>query len=99
MQTNYDPNNLLDSMLKHLKLKNDAALSRALDVAPPIISRIRHSRHQVGGSILLRMHEVTGMSITALRQLMGDRRQKFRISSANGRPKATGEIQVKRDET
>jgi len=45
------------------------------------------------------MHEVTGMSVAALRQLMGDRRQKFRISSANGRPKATGEIQVKRDET
>jgi len=98
VQTNFDPNKLLDSMLKHLKLKNDAALSRALDVAPPIISRIRHSRHQVGGSILLRMHEVTGMSITALRQLMGDRRCKFRISNANGRPKATGEIEVKSEE-
>ena len=35
----YDPNNLLDTLIKQLHLKNDAALSRALEVAPPVISK------------------------------------------------------------
>jgi hypothetical protein len=34
------------------------------------------------------MHEVTGMSIRDLRDLMGDRRTKYRLSDAQGRPKA-----------
>ena len=37
-QVNYDPNHLLDSLIEKLNLKNDAALSRALEVAPPVIS-------------------------------------------------------------
>ena len=37
------------------------------------------------------MHEVTGMSIRDLRDLMGDRRTKYRLSDAQGRPKATEE--------
>jgi hypothetical protein len=32
-QVAYDPNNLLDSLIEKLHLKNDAALSRALEVA------------------------------------------------------------------
>lgn len=44
----YDPNRLLDTLIVHLNLKNDAALSRALEVAPPVISKIRHNRLPVG---------------------------------------------------
>lgn len=43
-QATYDPNNLLDSLIEKLHLKNDAALSRALEVAPPVISKIRLKR-------------------------------------------------------
>ncbi len=43
-QLAYDPNNLLDTLIEKLHLKNDAALSRALEVAPPVISKIRHRR-------------------------------------------------------
>jgi Sec-independent protein translocase protein TatA len=70
-----------------MQLKNDAALSRMLEVAPPVISKIRHHRLPVGASLLIRMHEVTGMSIRDLRDLMGDRRTKYRLSDAQGRPK------------
>src|SRR6476620_6663238 len=86
-QPGYDPNHLLDSMLEKLKLKNDAALSRALEVAPPVISKIRHRRLPVGASMLLRMHEVRTMSVRELRDLMGDRRTKYRLSDAQGKPK------------
>jgi hypothetical protein len=88
-QVAYDPNNLLDSLIEKLHLKNDAALSRALEVAPPVISKIRHRRLPVGASLLIRMHEVSDLSIRDLRMLMGDRRDKFRISDKQFKPKDT----------
>lgn len=78
----YDPNKLLDTLIGNLNLKNDAALSRALEVSPPIISKIRHFKLPVGASMLIRMHEVSDMSIRDLRDLMGDRRDKYRMSDA-----------------
>lgn len=89
-QVAYDPNNLLDSLIEKLHLKNDAALSRALEVAPPVISKIRHRRLPVGASLLIRMHEVSDLSIRDLRILMGDRRDKFRISDKQFKPKEDG---------
>lgn len=74
----YEPNRLLDTLIEDLFLKNDAALSRALDVAPPVISKIRHHKLPVGASMLIRMHEISEMSIVDLRSLMGDRRAKYR---------------------
>ena len=70
----YDPN-------------NDAALSRALEVAPPVISKIRHGRLPVGASLLIRMQEISNMSIRELREMMGDRRNKFRISDKQFKPR------------
>lgn len=83
----YDPNNFFDMLLDNLRLKNDAALARKLEVGPPVISKIRHGRLPVGGALLIRVHEVTGLTIVDLRYLLGDRRKKFRISDAQGRPK------------
>ena len=79
----YDPNNLLDSLRDELGLKNDAALSRLLEFAPPEISKVRHHRLPVGASLLIRMREVSELSIKDLRILMGDRRDKFRVGSVN----------------
>ncbi|AMO94011.1 hypothetical protein CFter6_1299 [Collimonas fungivorans] len=84
----YDPNHLLDSLIDKLQLKNDAALSRALEVAPPVISKIRHRRLPVGASLLIRMHEISDLTIGELRGLMGDRRGKFRISDKQFKPKS-----------
>jgi hypothetical protein len=86
-QEGYDPNHLIDVMLEKLKLKNDAALSRALEVAPFVISKIRHRRLPVGASMLIRMHEVSDLSVAELRDLLGDRRQKYRVSDVQGKPK------------
>jgi hypothetical protein len=66
----YDPNKVLDAIMVKLQLKNDAALSRALEVAPPVISKIRHRTLPIGATILLRMHEVSDFSIRELRSLM-----------------------------
>jgi hypothetical protein len=85
-ENKYDPNNLLDTLISRMKLKNDASLSRLLEVAPPVISKIRHHRLPVGASILIRMHEVTGLTVGELRELLGDRRQKYRLSDVQGKP-------------
>jgi len=84
----YDPDHLLATLIERLNLKNDAALSRALEVSPPVISKIRHRRLPVTASLLIRMHEVSALSIKELRLLMGDRRQKFRISDKHFKPKS-----------
>lgn len=66
----YDPNRVLDAIIAKLRLKNDAALSRLLEVAPPVISKIRHNTLPIGATILLRMHEVSDFTIGELRELM-----------------------------
>lgn len=85
----YDPDNLLDTLIEKMKLKNDAALSRLLQVAPPVISKIRHRRLPVGASLLIRMHEETGMTVRELRDLLGDRRRRYRISDVDGKPRTS----------
>jgi hypothetical protein len=66
----YDPNRVLDAIIARLRLKNDAALSRVLEVAPPVISKIRHRTLPIGATLLLRMHEESEFSIRELRELM-----------------------------
>ena len=66
----YDPNRVLDAIIARLRLKNDAALSRLLEVAPPVISKIRHSTLPIGATLRIRMHEESDFSIRELRELM-----------------------------
>jgi len=68
---------LLDVLINFLGLKNDAALSRELRVSAPILSKIRHGVLPVSAAILVRMHEVSGLSIYELRACMGDHRANF----------------------
>jgi transcriptional regulator with XRE-family HTH domain len=75
--TTYDPNPLLAAVSEHLNVKNDLQLARMLGISPPIISKIRHRKMVVGPSLLIRMHEITNLSIKELRALMGDHRPIF----------------------
>lgn len=71
IEINYVHSNaLLDKVLKLAGLKNDAALSRALEVAPPVISKIRHGRLPVGASFAIRLHELTDMTITEIKEIL-----------------------------
>lgn len=60
-------NKMLDAVMAKLELKNDAALSRRLEVAPPLISKIRHGRLRVGASIPISLHETSDISIAELK--------------------------------
>jgi hypothetical protein len=80
----YNPNQLLNIVRANLRVKNDAALSRRLEVGPPVISKVRHGRLPVGAALLIRIHEVTGLGIDELRGMLGDRRAKYRIGDPRG---------------
>lgn len=62
---------MLDALIAEMQLKNDAALARRLEVAPPVISKLRHGALPVGASILISAHEESGISITELKALAG----------------------------
>jgi len=70
----FDPNLLLDGLRQKYRLKNDAALSRYLQVTPSVISRLRCRKSQITCAVLICIHESTGLSIRELRAMMGDNR-------------------------
>lgn len=65
---NENASKLLDIAIEHNRLKNDAALSRLLQVAPPVLSKIRHSRLPVGHSMILNLIELAGIPLETIRQ-------------------------------
>lgn len=67
----YDAHGLLDKVMEMAGLKNDAALARYLEVAPPVISKIRHNRMLVGDSLILKFHEIAGMTLPEIRKFIG----------------------------
>lgn len=73
----YMPASFLDRLEARLKLKNDAALARSLEVTPALLSRIRNRRMPISASLLLSIHESTQIAIGDLRRMMGDSRRLF----------------------
>ena len=65
-----DPNHFLDSIIKLMQLKNDASLARAINVSPPVLSKLRHGRVPITASFILRMYDYTSLSIEELRVLL-----------------------------
>ncbi len=63
-------NALLDCVMARGPVKNDAALSRMLGVAPPVISKLRHGRLELGATLVINIHETTGMSIREIKALV-----------------------------
>lgn len=70
----YDPDALLDTIMRMLGGRNDRHLSDRLGVQPSQICKIRKRRVSVTPALLISMHEETGLSIRQLRALMGDYR-------------------------
>ncbi len=63
-------NAFLDKIIALLQLKNDAALSRTLEIAPPVVSKIRHHTLPVGATLMLRIHELTDMPFRDMRAML-----------------------------
>lgn len=77
-EVNYDPAHLLDFLRQHLKLRNDKALADKLDISASAMSKLRNQVLPIGSTVLIRMHEISEISIKELRVLMGDHRPHFK---------------------
>lgn len=64
---------LLDYLIAQHQLKNDAALSRLLGIAPPVISKIRYNRLGISAAIMIIIHEKCSMSIAAIKEFLTDK--------------------------
>jgi hypothetical protein len=71
----YDPDLLLDTLMRLLGVRNDRQLAIRLGVQPSQICKIRKRNLSVAASLLISMHEETGLSLRQLRALMGDYRE------------------------
>jgi hypothetical protein len=80
----YDSNHLIDSILDQLHLPDDAALAKAMDIDPDVIADLREMRREVDAALLIRMHELTDISISGLRNILGDRRRRARFAEEPG---------------
>jgi plasmid maintenance system antidote protein VapI len=63
------PHTLLDTLIEFLKLKNDAALARTLEVAPPVVSKVRNHTLPLGPSLIVKISEVTDWNVKTIREL------------------------------
>lgn len=79
----YNPSHLLDTLIHKLGVANDKGLSRRLKVQPSVITNIRHRRTPVAASLLMWIHQETGIDVQELRDWLGDRRAKFRMRVIN----------------
>ena len=61
---------LLDAVKERYNVKNDAELSRRLDVPPPTISKIRTGVINVSSDMILRIHETFDMPVKDIRSLL-----------------------------
>lgn len=65
-------NALLDEIkTEHAKVKNDAALCRAMKLAPPVISKLRHGHVNLTGDMKIHIHELFGIPISYIQQKLG----------------------------
>ncbi|NHQ93869.1 hypothetical protein [Janthinobacterium lividum] len=65
---------LVKCLLDYMGLRNDACLARELGVPPFKVSKLRRSGAALDTDMLIRMHEVSGLSIGELRALANTRR-------------------------
>lgn len=80
----YDPNRLLDALMKRLGMASDKALSQKLNIACKVIRKIREGVLPIRASMLLWMSEVSGMNVAELRGILGDQRSSFRLVAGAG---------------
>ena len=75
----YDPGRLFNALRGQLRVRSDVGLARKLEVPGALVRLVRMGEIPVTPELLIRMEEVSGWSGRQLRDLMGDRRRKFRF--------------------
>jgi hypothetical protein len=94
----HNQNILFDALITRHGLKNDAALARQMQMAPPVISKARAGKLPIGASMVLRIHDTCGLSIRDIRLLANGHpipvSQHDPVLAAKHAPMADGEWRV-----
>jgi plasmid maintenance system antidote protein VapI len=77
------PFELFDAIKRDFNLKNDAELARALEFTPPQVSKVRAGIIGCTDTVILRIHEVFGLPVAAIRELAAESLQQ-REAAAEG---------------
>jgi len=86
----YDPNRLLNHVMRRLGLSSDGGLAQHLKMGRAVIRDIRDGRLPISATIVMVLHQATGISIGDLRFLLGDRRATFRMGVRLASPASGG---------
>jgi hypothetical protein len=76
----YQPAKLFDTLCVMNALRTDSQLAIFLGVGSAQICKVRHRLQPLSASLLIRVHELTGLEIREIKALAGDRRGKQRAS-------------------
>ncbi len=61
---------LCDHIIHTMALKNDAALARFLELAPPVVSKWRHDTMPVGDTAVITIHERTDIPVREIKAFL-----------------------------
>lgn len=89
----YNPGHLLDTLQRVFNAKNDRQLAGRLNVAAPLLSKIRRNKIDAPPWFLIHLNEETNFSVRELRALMGDYREH---SGPSARHPSSGELSALR---
>lgn len=67
----YSPNRLINKVQEMMRIQSDLQLAIAISVDRTTIAKIRKKKVSVGASMLLRLHDLTGLPAKELRKWMG----------------------------
>lgn len=76
----YSPDRLLDTVMQWYGITTDKALARKLGFTPHVIAGLRSRRIPVAAWMLKWIADCTGSDVREVRQVLGDRRAKVRLS-------------------
>jgi len=65
--------NLFNTIRADYNLSSDRKLAQALEVAPPVISKIRSGKLAVGATMILKAHEELGYPVKKIRELLTEK--------------------------
>lgn len=66
---NLKPHTLLDELKRQKKIRSDRQLADLLNVAPPVISKMRNGTLQLGDTLRVRIMRTVGWDITLIDHL------------------------------
>ena len=67
----YTPNRLLNELAERFNARSDRALGTVLGIDASAISAIRRRQRAVSPALMLKIHDVAGLTVDEIRALMG----------------------------